>query len=78
MSLDKRRWRLLRWVAPVEWLVQPCFTPIRFNGIAAAVVKTFGYARFSILPDAATVIARCRRGSRITMKFTRTQACPSA
>jgi transposase InsO family protein len=42
--------------------LQPCFTPVRSpesNGIAEAFVKTFkrDYARLSILPDAATVIA---------------------
>jgi transposase InsO family protein len=42
--------------------LQLCFTPVRSpesNGIAEAFVKTFkrDYARFSILPDAATVIA---------------------
>jgi Integrase core domain len=41
---------------------QLCFTPVRSpesNGIAEAFVKTFkrDYARWSILPDAATVIA---------------------
>src|SRR5262249_11488260 len=42
--------------------LQLCFTPVRSpesNGIAEAFVKTFrrDYARLSILPDAATVIA---------------------
>jgi putative transposase len=59
--------------------LQLCFTPVRSpesNGIAEALAKTFkrDYARLSILPDAATVIALLRRGSRITLKFTHTQA----
>jgi putative transposase len=42
--------------------LQLCFTPVRSpesNGIAEALAKTFkrDYARLSILPDAATVIA---------------------
>jgi putative transposase len=42
--------------------LQLCFTPVRSpqsNGIGEAFVKTFrrDYARLSILPDAATVIA---------------------
>ena len=54
-----------------------CFTPVRSpesNGIAEAFVKTFkrDYAQSCLMPR---LSSRCwQRGSRITMKFTRTQA----